>query len=131
MNLKESMRQFTRVAIAVEATVVPADDGDSVITGHTKDLSMKGIYVICEDKLPVGTKCHVSLVPSGDPKHFRIEANAKVARVAENGMGIEFVEIMGLESYEHLRNIVLYNSCQETEQVEEELKKHLGIKKRE
>ncbi len=92
---------------------------------------MKGIFVVCEESLPVGTECHVSLVPSGEPKHFFIETKARVVRVTDRGMGVEFVEIMGVESYQHLRNIVLYNSCQEIEQVEEELKKHLGIKKRE
>jgi c-di-GMP-binding flagellar brake protein YcgR len=130
MSIKQDRRQFTRVTIAIEAVVVPVEDGERMISGLTTDLSMKGIYVVCEDKLPAGTRCHVTLVPSGEEKHFRIEVNAQVVRVADDGMGIEFVEIMGLESYEHLRNVVMYNSSQEIGQVEEEFKKHLGIKER-
>lgn len=130
MSIKQDRRQFTRVTIAIEAIIVPVEDGERMISGLTTDLSMKGIYIVCEDKLPSGTRCHVTLVPSGEEKHFRIEVNARVVRVVDDGMGIEFVEIMGLESYEHLRNIVMYNSSQEIGQIEEEFKKHLGIKER-
>lgn len=131
MKTKESQRQFTRVTIAFEAEVIFGEkDETTVITGRTKDLSMKGIFILCEEKLPVDSRCFVSLSPVGEPKQFRIEANGRVARLGEAGMGIEFVEILGLESYDHLRNVVLYNSSGEIEQVEEELKQHLGLKRR-
>lgn len=131
MKTKENLREFTRVTIAVEAEVRFAKEGEAtVVTGRTKDLSMKGIFILSEEKLPVGSKCLVSLTPIREPKHFRIEANGRVVRLGEAGMGIEFVEIFGLESYDHLRNVVLYNSSHEIEQVEEELKQHLGLKRR-
>ncbi len=41
-----------------------------------------------------------------------------------------FTSILGLESFEHLRNLVYYNAP-DVEQVEQEFTAHVGIRKRE
>jgi len=57
-----------------------------------------------------------------------IKVKGRVQRVAEEGMGLLFTEI-GLEAYEHLRDLILLN-VDDLEQAEEELKNHLGLKKK-
>jgi hypothetical protein len=47
-----------------------------------------------------------------------------------DGMAFVFTSILGLESFEHLRNLVCYNAP-DVEQVERELTAHVGIRKRE
>lgn len=130
MGKPDELRQFSRVPISIEVRV--ALEGASeplIISGLTRDLSMKGIYVVSQERLPVGTDCRVTLVATGGLGRVRVEAKAKVVRLGKEGMGVEFVEIIGLESFEHLRNFVLYNS-QETERVEEEFRENLGILRR-
>jgi hypothetical protein len=90
---------------------------------------MKGIYLVCPNPLPLETDCQVSLFLSGSERPLSIQVKAKVARVDDQGMGIEFTEIIGLESYNHLRNLVLYNAP-EADSVEDEIMGHLGIKPR-
>ena len=46
----------------------------------------------------------------------------------EGGFAIQFTEIIGLDSLEHLRNIIMFNT-HDPHQVEEEFHGHLGLKK--
>ncbi len=131
MGYREERRQFTRVAVAIDTTVEAGGDGETtLISGQTKNLSLKGIYLYCPETLPPGTDCRVSLVLADGPSQPRVEAYGRVARVDDDGMGIEFVELLGLESLDHLRKMVLYNSSEDAERVEEEFRRHLGLKPR-
>jgi len=46
-----------------------------------------------------------------------------------DGMAFVFSKILGLESFEHLRNMVFYNAPN-VEQVEDEFTSHTGIRKK-
>jgi hypothetical protein len=61
---------------------------------------------------------------------MRIETGGRVVRTEDGGMAIHFEEISDLDSFDHLRNLVMSNSSIHTAQVEEELQNHLGIKPR-
>jgi hypothetical protein len=115
-------REFTRVSTEIEAEVT------ATVSGHTRDVSVKGIYLFCRQPLPVGTPCRVALVVGGRQSPLRIEVTGRVVRVDDAGMAVEFSE-MGVDSFDHLRRLVLYNST-DTDQVEQELKSHLGLKRR-
>ncbi len=128
MEDKLNKREFTRVPIKMEAEVSSDDTG--LTSGEIKDLSMNGIYLVCDEDLAAGTECQVVLFFGEGQGRLRIEVSGKVVRTDDGGVGVEFSEIVGLESFDHLRNIVLHNA-QETDEVEKELKEHLGIKRRE
>jgi len=51
----------------------------------------------------------------------------KIVRSTEDGIGVDFTE-MDLDSYEHLRNLVLLNA-NDVARIEGEFKDHLGLKK--
>ncbi len=128
MNETNNKREFTRVPIAIE---VEATAGNAtIISSQTKDLSMKGMYVVCDNPFPLGTQCHVVLFLGSRNSSPSVEVGGRIARIDDAGMGIEFTKIMGLESFDHLRNLVLHNAPETTE-VEQELKEHLGLKRRE
>lgn len=120
-------REFTRLPVVFEAEVVA---GESIIRVHqTKNISMNGIFLLGKEKLPLDTDCYLTLF-LGDRSNQRfIKARARVVRLEDEGMALFFEEILGADSYIHLRNLLLHNA-RDTEAVEEEFDTHLGMKRR-
>lgn len=120
-------RGFTRIPMKMEVTITVS--GEAPVTlDQVKDVSMKGLYLLADKTLPEGTECDV-VMSIGEPgSQLNIEVKGKVDRSSDSGMAIEFTEI-GLESYDHLQNLLLYNS-KNAPQVEQEFKNHLGLLKR-
>ena len=126
MKKQLNQREFSRVSVNMEAEVV---SGQSTILGHlTKDVSLNGLFLTSEKKFPVGTDCHLTLFLGGRKSRQRIKVKGKVVRAEERGMAFTFYEIMGSDSFAHLRTLILYNSP-EARCVEKEFKTHLGIKR--
>jgi hypothetical protein len=70
------------------------------------------------------------LLLGGGETPIRIEVAGTIARVETTGMGLEITEVVGVESFEHLQNLVLYNAP-DPKQVEQEFKGHIGLKRKE
>ncbi|PIQ99112.1 MAG: hypothetical protein COV66_14615 [Nitrospinae bacterium CG11_big_fil_rev_8_21_14_0_20_45_15] len=118
-------REFTRVPIQIEVHL--SSDKGIVKTLKTKDLSLKGVFVEADEQWPESTECDVSLtLQAAEP--VVMEFKGKVERSLKTGMGIEFLE-MGLESYEHLQQLLRYNST-ETDKIDSEIRTHVGLKKK-
>lgn len=127
MTAESNRREFTRIPIQV-AVEVTSIQGNT--TAHqVKDVSLNGLYLQCKKPLPLGADCSVTFFLGEKDSPIRIEASGKVARVDPEGMGVEITAVVGVESFEHLRNLVLYNSS-DTDQVEQEFHDHIGIKRR-
>ena len=127
MKKQLNQREFTRVFVNMEAEV---KSGKSTILGHlTKDISLSGLFLTSEKKFPVDTDCQLTIFLGGPKSQQRIKIKGKVVRVEERGMAFAFHEIMGSDSFAHLRTLILYNSP-EARSVEKEFKTHLGIKQR-
>ena len=126
-NQTQNAREFTRIPIHLNVEI--RCGSKTIATDQTKDLSMKGIYLMSEETLPVGSVCDVTLLLEGTDQPIRIDIKGRVMRAANSGIGIQFTEI-DLDSYDYLQNLVLHNSQAEHDQVEEEIHQHLGLKKR-
>jgi len=127
MNSQTNARDFTRVAIKIEAELA---NGETGIYGRVSDVSLNGLFLICDEHLPVGTECSVTLFLGGlQSSQLCIKAAGKVARANEDGVGVEFTEL-DMEGYNHLRNLVLFNTSN-VEQAGQEFRSHLGLKPRE
>lgn len=125
MATEPNKREFTRVPITLEVRMVIG--GKPLTHGQVRDLSMKGMLVLTEERFPVGTPCEAVLtLVEGE---VEIRTTGIVAAIHAQGFGMEFTAIDGLESYMHLRNLVLYNT-QDVEAVEEEIRSHAGIRRR-
>ena len=118
-------REFTRVHLthSVELTVAGQPLPDCTV----RDLSMKGMLVITPARFPLGTPCEAVLTLVAGEAEVRTAGT--VAALHPEGFGMEFATIDGLESYIHLRNLVLFNSP-DVEKVEEEFQSHSGIRKK-
>lgn len=100
----------------------------TIVSGDTHDVSMKGLSLECSERPPVGAACRVSLFLGGRASGVQVKASGRVARATDSGFAIEFTELSA-RSLEHLRNLVLHNAPH-TEEVEQEFKNHLGLKRR-
>ena len=88
---------------------------------------LTGLYLFCPESLPLGKACQVTLFLGEGQSQIHIEAKGRVIRTDDTGMGIALTEIMGADSFDHLRNLVMYNSaCPNL--VESEFKSHIGLK---
>ena len=124
---KQPEREFTRVTTRFNIEVAIGER--TIRSGQTRDLSMKGVYVVCDEELPAGAECRIAIRLSESDEGPVITARGEVIRAdAEpSGFAVEFSEV-DLESYEHLRKMVMLNSS-EPDKVEKEINEHLGLKR--
>lgn len=102
---KQERREYPRVIVRLETEVTATDKPQ--ISGWTRDLSVKGVFVLCADQLPVGAKCMCRLslgnIRQGAPI---IEVDGKVVRQDENGIAVQFSET-AVESFKKFRNFFI------------------------
>ena len=105
--MEENSRLRTRVNFKTRVTLEAGDhrleDLDS------RDLSLKGVYVETDHKLEQDARVDVTLDLAGASSELKLHMKGRVARVDAKGLGISFEEI-DLDSFAHLRNIILYNA---------------------
>ncbi|MBJ6726936.1 PilZ domain-containing protein [Geomesophilobacter sediminis] len=99
----QDKRDFSRVSFKVSALL----QADGVtLKGEVKDISMHGIFVQTEEKLPVGTPVEITIyLSAADP--IVINVSGSVARCEETGLGCIF-EKMDIDSFAHLRSVISY-----------------------
>lgn len=121
----ENKRDFTRAVVGVEAEIVAEN---RLIHGQVGDVSLKGLFLVCNEQMPEGTECIVHLLlGESDAPQLCIEARGKVIRNLDSGIAVEFTGI-DLDSYGHLKNLVSMNAA-DIDQVENEFHNHLGLKR--
>ncbi|MBF0204285.1 MAG: PilZ domain-containing protein [Desulfamplus sp.] len=101
-------RQHERVSFSTTITLIYSDN-EVDVTGSSTNLSIKGLFVKTQKKVPPGMECKVKITLSGGVTAIDLLINSRITRIEENGMGIVF-DAMDLETYTHLKNIVRYNS---------------------
>ncbi|MBU2548809.1 MAG: PilZ domain-containing protein [Proteobacteria bacterium] len=106
-NMSEEQRIRTRVHFTTRVTLI---FGDRELSGlESRDISLKGLYVGTRTRLPLETPVDIILELSGSTSSLNLQMKGKVARVDDDGLGIDFVEI-DLDSFYHLRNLVSFNA---------------------
>lgn len=125
-KITENHREFSRVGIEILAKVQAK--GTEIISRHTQDVSMKGLFVKGKTNWTLGTECEIHLILEGQNPPVDINVKGRVQRVTEEGIALLFTEV-GLEAYEHLHNLVLLNT-DDPEKAEREFNNHLGLKKK-
>lgn len=110
MEQKEHDERRKHIRVHFKTRILLCADGIEIdAEGSSKDLSMKGVFITTDKHLPLGTACDVKILLSGGIKDLELTMEATVARVEPTGIGLAFDSI-DLDSFTHLKNIVLYNS---------------------
>lgn len=125
--MSENRREFTRVQVPIDAELQLEE---RVIATQVSDVSMVGAFLAGCEAVAVGTKCRVVIFLDGRTGRTRIEADGRVVRSGASGVGVEFEDLVGLDSYWHLRSVVVYNA-KDPDAAEREVDEHLGIRRRE
>lgn len=108
-------RKHERVEFLTSIRVIidTVDDKQEIkkidVKGDSKDLSLKGVFIITQEKVPTGSPCSVSIFLSGTKEDIKIQIQGVVARIENTGLGIAF-DSMDVDSFAHLKSIVKYNS---------------------
>lgn len=111
-------RKFTRVQINLQVEV--SDGRMSLMGCASRDLSLRGVFVFTDVIFPLRSACLVTITLSGNVVPIEIKLDACVVRAESDGIGVEFSGAQDLESYHHLRNLVMYNSFTPDQILEEE-----------
>ena len=110
----DERRKFSRVAFATDIRIhLEADKKTVQVKGSSRDLSLKGIFVQATEMFELDTICEISIYLTGSIDEIVLKIKGRVARVGEKGMGIVF-DSMDVDSYSHLKNIVQYNSIDDS-----------------
>jgi hypothetical protein len=120
----EDLRQFLRVNADIEAEIEAAGGR---VNGVTRDLSLKGMFVQVERSFPEGSTCTILMRLDGRAGAVVVRAKGFVSRAGVGGMAIEFTDIIGLDSWDHLRGLVLLNA-EDSQRAQEQLANHLGLR---
>jgi PilZ domain len=91
------LREFTRINRNLEVLIGLSG---RAIAGRTRDVSLRGALVTCNEALSVGTVCTCTLILDGGDGQVRIRAAGVVLRHVANGMAIRFDELLDPESYD-------------------------------
>lgn len=118
-------RSFSRVSAKVRLAVHP--EGHQEVVGECGNLSLQGVLITGAGPLPTGKPCTVRLALDGTA--IAIEAHGVIARTTPDGGAVRFIEIVGVDSLEHLRNLVLYNS-HNPDQIISEFGEHWGLEEK-
>jgi hypothetical protein len=74
--------------------------GDSSFEGKVENLSLKGLFVRTEKQLPLDEEVIVTLMFSGSSANLSLRLVAKVVRVSDDGIGLNFDKV-SIDSLEH------------------------------
>jgi hypothetical protein len=106
----DDRRKYSRVGFTTKIEILLEADGKQVILdANSKDLSQRGIFVQTDQTFPLETPCTVNVYLSGGVDDIKLEIQGSIVRKTDAGIGIVF-ESMDVDSYTHLKNIVRYNS---------------------
>ena len=122
----DNTREFSRIELQVAARLTCADGTE--ITGMVHDLSMNGVFIQTTGRTSAGQEGDLVLIFDPEESKIEIDCHARVIRAGDGGIAVQITEIE-LESYGHLRNLIMYNAP-DPERVLDELEQHLGLKRR-
>lgn len=90
----ENRRRTHRIDVKVHVVV---ESGEAImIPGYTENVSLDGLFLTCVVRPPIGTVCDVKLYVPGPNGETVVDAIGRVARIADDGMGLELTAVEGL-----------------------------------
>lgn len=91
MESDDERRAFGRGM--VNMAVVVTAEGGATMGGGCRDLSLDGVFVCGDPRMPVGASCHVAMTHADGRRTVTMEADGVVARHTPGGIGIRFTAV--------------------------------------
>jgi hypothetical protein len=105
--MDDERRRRTRIVFTTEVELTAGDL--TVKSTKSRDVSMTGIFIFTDQRLEPGSTCQITIRLLGASSDLRMTAEGRIARLTEDGVGVEFTSL-DLDSYVHLRNLIVYNA---------------------
>ncbi len=103
-------RNYERVDFSTALSIVIEIEGAKIeVKGDSKDLSLKGMFITTDKKIPTGSPCAIKIFLTGTRDLVELNMQGVIARAENKGLGITF-DSMDVDSFTYLKNIVKYNS---------------------
>ncbi len=100
----DEKRKFTRIPF--ETTIKVTAGTTVIVSNRSRDIGLGGAFVVTEGtSLPESTSCVLEIDLIGPASLLRIQVEAEVVRVDEEGMAMKFTKI-DLDSLVHLRHLI-------------------------
>jgi hypothetical protein len=119
-------RACTRLPLRLDVEIHARDV--TIRCEETRDISVKGVYVVTGQRLPLGVECDVAIGPGGRNHEERFQLKGQVVRVDVSGIAVEFTEI-GVDAFYQLKNL-LVDSAEDPDSIESEILKTAGAEKK-
>ena len=85
-NTLKEKRRFARLALHSDVNI---KRDKTVIMGVVENLSLKGVFVKTNEKIPLDDSVEVTIYTYSTPDHL-CDLRARVVRVTDTGIGLEF-----------------------------------------
>ena len=106
--MSKERRKQTRVYFKTEV-ILKSDSSEIKSNINSKDISLKGMYVRTDEKMPIGTSCDIRILLTGSTNNLFINLKGRIIRHDDSGLGIHF-DSVDVDSYLHLKNLLMYNA---------------------
>ncbi|CAN2039037.1 Type IV pilus assembly PilZ [Candidatus Magnetomoraceae bacterium gMMP-15] len=114
----DDKRKRTRVEF-ITHVILKIEGSENLIEGDSHDLSMNGLFIQTERRIPIGTPCDLKLILPGGSVEMFLNIKGEISRHTQEGMGIRFSS-MNPDTFSHLKKIAMYNSS-DPDTIEEEI----------
>jgi c-di-GMP-binding flagellar brake protein YcgR len=121
----EDKRKHTRLPLKINIKVKTADG--RVYDGYTKNISFSGTCIVLPPETDLKTDQEITVALLLQPEEkLTINFNCQVIHTSKKTAGLKFLSIEGLDSYEHFKNLMVYNHTQ-PDHLLQELAAHPGL----
>lgn len=110
---KQELRRDKRIPAAVPVTVKKHDGRHEEMTGQTRDVSMRGVFMYLSNRVAEGSELELVFpMPQGESpaEDTWVRCKARVLRVEKTDGGSRFGVAAVLESYERLEDTVTHQA---------------------
>ena len=102
--METERRQDSRVPFAGKVRIT-SEDNSFQAEADAQDISLKGIYLVSDEKLPIETLCTLDITLTGQSIKMKFTLFGRVCRHDENGMGIAFMDLEE-DTFQHIKTLL-------------------------
>ena len=111
MNDRER-READRVRF--ESHIVIKTSKDTVgATADSRNISLRGIYLVPEKKLPLDTACTLDITLTGYTSKMTVTVPGRICRHDDQGMAVDFLD-MQVDCFVHIKNLIKLHTAEDT-----------------
>jgi hypothetical protein len=102
--MEQDRRQDSRINFNGKVRIT-AQENSFQAEADAKDISLKGIYLVSSEKLPIESLCSLDITLTGESIIMKFTIFGRVCRHDDRGMGIAFLD-MEEDTFLHIKTLL-------------------------